>query len=332
MGRVFDAVANGKNPLKIPAPVIARYSEDKSNKVQMLSLLKEWVLDTSCATISYSEHHKTISETYSSKEHIRLTRIELDIRYKSAAHPDNKQFVDFLVKTSKWFPHPDYPKRREMRQYVILDSIRQGKRHATRTETDVDTHGQIADAEAASVLMEKHERSTALVGQWLGETAEQTSGAEGAGKKRVTKVLTPEQLAAKEEKEAIRVQVAKAKKIQREVDSWKSKISDSKAKLASLPDAGSGVSAQISVLAEFEPQLKEIFQLANTIIVEHHFEDTDRCQNQLTDISEKVKTELQVAAARVQRMGGNKPKAKVELESDADDADEEAGVGITAPA
>ena len=114
MARVFDAAAGGKNPLNIPAPVIARYSEDKSNKPQMLALLKEWVADTSCATISYNERHVTISDTYSSKEYVRMTRLELDLKYNSATHPEGKKTVDFLVKTSKSFPHPDYPKRKDL--------------------------------------------------------------------------------------------------------------------------------------------------------------------------------------------------------------------------
>ena len=332
MGRVFDAAAGGKNPLNIPGPVVARYAEDKSNKPQMLSLLKEWVADTSCATISYSERHVTIADTYSTKEYDRMTRLELDIKYKSAEYPEGKKIVDFLVKTSKSFAHPDYPKKKEMRQYRVLQHVLEGKKHTSRTMTDLDAHGQIASTEAASVLLANHERKAALVGMFEDEAVEQESGAEGANRKRERKVLTSEQQDAKDKADVQRANLAIVRKIQKEVEVWTIKIQNTKEKLVklskeALPEAGSGVQWQITVLEEFEPQLKNIDKQANTMKFEQRVDEAEGCHSKLQDIIKTLKTELQVAYTRIQKMGGNdKVNTKKEPQSP-DGDDEEAAEG-----
>ena len=332
MGRLFEAVANGKNPLNISGPVIARYAEDKSNKPQMLSLLKEWVADTSCATISYSERHVTIADTYSTKEYDRMTRLELDIKYKSAEYPEGKKIVDFLVKTSKSFAHPDYPKKKEMRQYRVLQHVLEGKKNTSRTMTDLNAHGQIAATEAASILLANHERKAALVGMFEDEAVEQVSGAEGANKKREKKVLTSEQQDAKDKADVKRANLAIVRKIQKEVEVWTIKIQNTKEKLVklskeALPEAGSGVQRQITVLEEFEPQLKNIDKEANVMKFEQRADEAEGCQSKLQDIIKTLKTELQVAYTRIQKMGGNdKVNTKKEPQSP-DGDDEEAAEG-----
>ena len=320
MGRVFDAAAGGKNPLNIPVPVIARFAEDKNNKPQMLSLLKEWVADTSCASIEYSERHMTLTDTYSKREYVRMTRLELDIKYHSSAKPDGKKFVDFLVKTSKSFPHPDYPKKKEMRQYRVLQHIIEGEKDTSRTMTDLHTHGQITAVESATILLANHERRAALVGKFEDEPVEQESGAEGANRKRQRRVLTSEQQEAKDKPDVLRTNLAIVRKIQREVEVWKAKIHISKEKLAklkdALPEAGSGVQWQINVLEEFEPQLKNVDVQANTMKFEQRFDEAEGCHSKLQAIIKILKTELQMADARIQKMGGNsKDKTKKEPQS-----------------
>ena len=331
MGRVFDAAAGGKNPMNIPVPVIARYAEDKNNKPQMLSLLKEWVADTSCATISYSERHMTLSDTYSNREYVRMTRLELDLKYNSSTNPDGKKFVDFLVKTSKCFPHPDYPKRKEMRQYRVLQHILEGKKNSSRTMTDLHAQGQITASESASILLANHERNAALVGKFEDEPVEQESGAEGANRKRERKMLTPEQQAAKDKADVLRTNLAIVRKIQREVEVWKTKIHISKEKLVrlgALPEAGSGVQWQINVLEEFEPQLKDVDVQANAMKFEQSFDEAEGCHRKLQDILKILKTELQVADARIQKMGGNsKVNTKKEPQSPDGDGEEAAEGG-----
>ena len=333
MGRLFDAASAGKNPMNIPAPVIARYAEDKGSRQLMLTLLKEWVTDTSCATISYNEHHIAISDTYSSKEYAWLTRLELDLKYSSLTNPDGKKFVDFIVKNSKSFPHPDYPKRKEWRQYRVLGKLLEGTNRVARMKTDVHAQGQISDSASASILLANHEHTAALVGKVDDDPVEQEAGTNGANRKRERKELTPEQQAAKDKADQLRTNLTSIRKIQKEVDVWKLKISASKQKLkqiGALPDAGSGVQWQINVLEEFEPRLKDVFELANGIKFEHRFDDTGGCQTQLRDIVKNLRTELQVADARIHKMGSNKVNPKEEPGSPNSDGEEAAKGGSQA--
>lgn len=332
MGRVFEAAAGGKNPMNIPVPVVARYAEDKLNRPQMLSLLKEWVADTSCATISYSERHMTVSDVYSNREYVRMTRLDLDIKYNSSANLDGKKLVDFLVKTSKCFPHPDYPNKKEMRQYRVLQHILEGKKNTSRSMTDLEAHGQITAPEAASILLANHERKAALVGKFEDEAVEQESGAEGANRKRERRVLTSEQQEAKDKADVLRTNLAIVRKIQKEVEVWTVKIHKSKEKLVklkgALPEAGSGVQWQINVLEEFEPQLKNIDAQANTMKFEQRVDEAEGCHSKLQDIIKTLKTELQVADARIQKMGGNsKVNTKKEPQSPDGDGEEAAEGG-----
>ena len=52
MGRVFDAAANGRNPLNIQPAVVARYVDEKGSQATSFKMLKEFVADTSCATMT----------------------------------------------------------------------------------------------------------------------------------------------------------------------------------------------------------------------------------------------------------------------------------------
>ena len=110
MGRVFDAAANGRNPLNIQPAVVARYVDEKGSQAASFKMLKEFVADTSCATMTFDEKHVLSSERYMDKQYERLTQLDLEIRYDAATNPAGKAHVEFLMKNSKSFPHPDFPK------------------------------------------------------------------------------------------------------------------------------------------------------------------------------------------------------------------------------
>ena len=109
MGRVFDAAANGRNPLNIQPAVVARYVDEKGSQAASFKMLKEFVADTSCATMTFDEKHVLSSERYMDKQYERLTQLDLEIRYDAATNPAGKAHVEFLMKHSKSFPHPDFP-------------------------------------------------------------------------------------------------------------------------------------------------------------------------------------------------------------------------------
>ena len=57
MGRMFEAATNGKNPQNIHAAVLARYAEEKNSPACYFGFLKQWCNDTTCANITFNEHH-----------------------------------------------------------------------------------------------------------------------------------------------------------------------------------------------------------------------------------------------------------------------------------
>ena len=109
MGRVFDAAANGRNPLNSQPAVVARYVDEKGSQAASFKLLKEFAADTSCDTMTFDEKHVISSERYMDKQYERLTQLDLELMYHAATNPAGKARVEFTMRYSKSFPHPDFP-------------------------------------------------------------------------------------------------------------------------------------------------------------------------------------------------------------------------------
>ena len=85
---------------------------------------------------------------------------------------------------------------------------------------------------------------------------------------------------------------------------------------------------QINVFEKFEPQLKDVDVQANSMKFEQRFDEAEGCHIKLQDIIKTLKTELQVADARIQKMGGNsKVNTKKEPQSPDGDGEEAAEGG-----
>ena len=202
MGRVFDAAANGRNPLNIQPSVVARYVDEKGSQAASFKMLKEFVADTSCATMTFDEKHVLSSERYMDKQYERLTQLDLEIRYDAATNPAGKAHVEFLMKNSKSFPHPDFPKNKSMRQYKVLKHLTEGTSASQKHTISLAASSGVTDSSAALALGEYQEKRAVQFLDPLhdgGADLEQEAG-DKVIKKRIPKELTPEQQAAKEEK------------------------------------------------------------------------------------------------------------------------------------
>mgnify|MGYP001307863007 CR=1 FL=1 len=202
MGRVFDAAANGRNPLNIQPAVVARYVDEKGSQAASFKMWKEFVADTSCATMTFDEKHVLSSERYMDKQYERLTQLDLEIRYDAATNPAGKAHVEFLMKNSKSFPHPDFPNNKSMRQYKVFKHLTDGTAASQKHTISLAASSGVTDSSAALALGEYQDKRAVQFLDPLhdgGADLEQEAG-DKVIKKRIPKGQTPEQQAAKEEK------------------------------------------------------------------------------------------------------------------------------------
>ena len=90
--------------------MVARYVDEKGSQAASFNMLKEFVADTSCVTMTFDEKHVLSSERYMDKQYERLTQLDLELMYHAATNPAGKARVEFIMRNSKSFPHPDFPK------------------------------------------------------------------------------------------------------------------------------------------------------------------------------------------------------------------------------
>ena len=67
----------------------------------MLLLMKEFVVDPTCCTMTYTEKHVVESVQYQTTEYVWLTKVELYILYKAYAFEDGTTYADKIIAAAK---------------------------------------------------------------------------------------------------------------------------------------------------------------------------------------------------------------------------------------
>ena len=141
----------------------------------------------------------------------------MELKFDAANNPEGRKRVDFLIKNSKFFPHPDFPKQKDLRMYRVLLSMIDGSKKASQNTSSLDVHGGITKPESATALMEAHQKQEALSTQFTDDAIEGDASGTKIRKVRVVKVLTPDQ---ELEKRAI----DRLKKLDRRINGLKKKL------------------------------------------------------------------------------------------------------------
>ena len=287
MGRLFDAAANGKHPLNIKPEVVARYVEDKaSGDGKLFWLLKEWVSDTTCANVTVAESHRYTERTYADKQYGTYTKLDMEIHFHADTNPAGRQRLEFLCKNSPTMPHPDFPKRKEMRLYKVLNSIMQGVRKTSDHETDLKSSAGVVCANSASTLMETagkrhNEVATGCFGDFEAVPAP----------KRDRKEPTEEEIAQREARAKVRQQMLEIKKHQKDIRLKKDKLEELINKLQGVPDAAEvGNVMAVEILKKMLPELSQHEKAVKEALDNKKYEDA-LSEEGCIDKYEKAKSE-----------------------------------------
>ena len=128
----------------------------------------------------------------------------MELKFDAANNPDGRQRVDFLIKNSKSFPHPDFPKQKKLRMYRVLLSMIDGSKKASQNTSSLDVNGGVADPDSATALMEAQQKQEALSTQFTDDATEGDVIEPKTQNKRHRKELTPEHQAEKLQKQGIK--------------------------------------------------------------------------------------------------------------------------------
>ena len=245
---------------------------------------------------------------YSDKQYARLTKLDLAIKFNSADNEAGRRRVALLIRSSKSFAHPDYPQNKSMRMYRVLLSMIDGQRKATQHLTDLKVEGALKDPDAASVLMERHEKDEAIVTSFESGDPEKDAEVGSADKKRFKKNFTPAQEEAKNVRAEKTRKTVFMKKLIRDIEINKHQVDTTIATLNGLSESGSsGITAQNAILQSFLEPVHNLLDSSKSILVGEKFEEM-RSQKTAYDNSfgfgeplAEYKQELLIAEGRIRK-------------------------------
>ena len=101
----------------VPMAVVARYHEATKNSKgvrgpnALWHMLREFVQDPTCLTVTFEERHVRESSKYSKTEWIWITRVETIVMFHGHTWAEGKEHAETLLKAAKATkPHPMCPK------------------------------------------------------------------------------------------------------------------------------------------------------------------------------------------------------------------------------
>ncbi len=95
--RLYSALNREIMKPEIPAGVLARWSSDRKSHKTALFFLKEWVQDTSFASVEVTEHHIRMQENYKETLYMWMTKIELYSGLGAFHSPEAKAYADKIM-------------------------------------------------------------------------------------------------------------------------------------------------------------------------------------------------------------------------------------------
>ena len=101
----------------------------------MWQILKEFVVDTSCNSIQFTERHVMTALKWQKTEYMWTTKIELIIRFNGHVWPEGMEHALKILaacKTTK--AHPNFPKDPEMKMYKVLKEMVEGQMKQTEVD------------------------------------------------------------------------------------------------------------------------------------------------------------------------------------------------------
>ena len=204
---------------------------------------------------------------YICKQYWRFTQLDLELKFDAVNNPEGRKRVDFLIKNSKFFPHPDFPKQKELRMYRVLLSMIDGSKKASQNTSSLDVNGGVANPESATALMEAQQKQEALSTQFTDDATEGDVIEPKIQNKRQRKELTHEQQV---EKQA----VDRLKKMEKRINDLKLKLNSNVLKLESLPKPdAAGIVVQATVLKAFHDPLDKHAKIVHGISVSKAYEE-----------------------------------------------------------
>ena len=130
--RIMMMAENEK--VHVPGAVVARYHEAvKSSKGvkgpnALWNLMKEWCQDTTCAKVSFSEHHVRESMKYATTEWMWITRIECIVMFHGHVWEEGMKHAEkMLGLAKKTKPNPIAPKDPDLKLYRMQRAMLEGE-------------------------------------------------------------------------------------------------------------------------------------------------------------------------------------------------------------
>ena len=154
------AVKRGLERPECPPEALARWAEDHNQN--RLHFLKEWVEDTSFASLLVCERHTRREEHFDETLYYRVTKVGLFRQFEADRFAWRKDWVTDVLRGARGQPidHPDYPGEEDYKLHRVLKSVIDGQRTSGVREQGLGLesavrpeHGAMA-AEAARRIME----------------------------------------------------------------------------------------------------------------------------------------------------------------------------------
>ena len=164
----------------VPAAVICRYRDSvvkgkKPGCNDMFFLLREFVKDPTCLSMTFTEEHVRESIKYTHTEMMWVTRVEAIVMFHGHVWEEGKQHAEKLLSLAKvQKPNPMAPKDKDLRLFKIHKSIVEGEAKKNTARQSLAISGNVADTDAAQKMM------VAMGGKPIKAAVEDADDAEGS--------------------------------------------------------------------------------------------------------------------------------------------------------